>query len=230
MFDRIISLIGKENYNEIKNSNILVLGIGGVGGYAVEALIRSGVENITIVDYDKIDASNINRQIIASNDNIGDYKVEEFKKRILSINNNVKIKIICEKINTDNINVLFTENYDFVIDACDTVMVKKLLIKECKNRDIGLITVCGMGKRLNPTFIKICDIRDTSYDPIAKVLRKYVKDENIHDKVMCVFSSEKPIKSNGTIVSSMMMVPSVAGIYAAYYVIDNIIKSALDKK
>lgn len=224
MFDRIISLIGKEKFDKIKNSNVLVLGIGGVGGYAVETLIRSGVENITIVDYDKVDISNNNRQIIATNDNIGNYKVEEFKKRILTINNNVKVKTKCDKINVNNIDELFSEDYDFVIDACDTVIVKKLLIKKCKEKKINLITVCGMGKRLNPSRIKICDIRDTSYDPIAKILRKYVKDENIKGKVMCVFSSEEPVKNNNSVISSMMMVPSVAGVYAAYYVIDNIIR------
>ena len=161
MFDRTISLIGIDKYNKIKNSNILVLGIGGVGGYAVEALVRSGIENITIVDYDKIDITNINRQIIATNENIGRYKTEEFKNRILSINNNVKVKEINEKINENNIDILFEDNCDFIVDACDTLSVKKILIKECKNRNINLITVCGMGKRLNPSLVKICDIKDT---------------------------------------------------------------------
>ena len=226
MFDRTISLIGLDNYNKIKNSNILVLGIGGVGGYATEALIRSGIENITIVDYDKVDISNINRQIIALNNNIGNNKTDEWEKRILSINKNVKVTKINDKISSDNINILFNNNYDFIIDACDTVIVKKLLIKECKKRNINLITVCGMGKKLNPTLVKICDIRDTSYDPLAKSLRKYVKDENIKGKVMCVFSYEKPITNNNSkVISSMMMVPASAGILASSYVIDKIINS-----
>ena len=225
MFDRTINLIGNDNYLKLKNSNILVLGIGGVGGYAVETLIRSGVENITIVDYDKIDVSNINRQVIALNNNIGNSKTDEWKKRILSINVNVNVATINEKIEEDNIHILFKKNYDFIIDAWDTLTVKKLLIKECKNRNINLITVCGMGKRLNPMSVEICDIRSTSYDPLAKALRKFVKDENIKGKIPCVFSSEKPITNNNKVVSSMMTVPSVAGVVAAYYCIDKIINS-----
>ena len=225
MFDRTISLIGIDKYNKIKNSNILVLGIGGVGGYAVEALVRSGIENITIVDYDKIDITNINRQIIATNENIGRYKTEEFKNRILSINNNVKVKEINEKINENNIDILFEDNCDFIVDACDTLSVKKILIKECKNRNINLITVCGMGKRLNPSLVKICDIKDTSYDPLAKALRKYIKDEKIKRKIPCIFSEEIPIKADNNVIASMMMVPSTAGIMAAYYVIDKIINT-----
>lgn len=226
MFDRTINLIGKSKYQKLKKSNILVLGVGGVGGYAIETLIRSGVENITLVDFDKVDISNINRQIIAVNSNIGKNKTEEWKKRILSINPNVKVNIINEKINSDNINILFNSNYDFIIDACDTVIVKKLLIKICKEKNINLITVCGMGKKLNPSLIKICDIKDTSYDPLAKSLRKYIKDENIKGKVPCVFSSEVPIiNEDNTMVSSMMMVPAVAGILAAHYCIDKIINT-----
>lgn len=226
MFDRTINLIGESKYQKIKTSNILVLGVGGVGGYAIETLIRSGIENITLVDFDKVDISNINRQIIAVNSNIGKNKTEEWKKRILSINPNVKVNIINEKINSYNINILFNSNYDFIIDACDTVIVKKLLIKICKEKNINLITVCGMGKKLNPSLIKICDIKDTSYDPLAKSLRKYIKDENIKGKVPCVFSSEAPIiNEDNTIVSSMMMVPAVAGILAANYCIDKIINT-----
>lgn len=225
MFDRTITLIGNTSYQKLQKSNILVLGIGGVGGYAIEALVRSGVENITIVDYDKIDVSNINRQLIANTNNIGNNKTAEWQKRILEINPNVKVNIINEKITSENINLLFQNSYDFIIDACDTVIVKKLLIKECHNRNINLITVCGMGKKLNPSLVKICDIRETSYDPLAKALRKYVKDENIKGKVPCIFSEEKPITNDNNVVSSMIMVPSVAGIMSAYYCINKIINS-----
>lgn len=225
MFDRTIKLIGSSNYQKIKNSHILVLGVGGVGGYAIETLIRSGLENITIVDYDKIDLSNINRQIIALSTNIGTTKVEAWQERIHAINPNANVKIINEKISSDNIDILFQDKYDFIIDACDTLIVKKLLIKKCKEQNINLITVCGMGKKLNPSLVQICDIKDTSYDPLAKSLRKYVKDEHIKGKVTCAFSSEKPITNEKNVIASMMMVPATAGILAASHCIDKIIKN-----
>ncbi len=224
MFERTISLIGKDNYLKIKNANILIIGLGGVGGYALEALIRSGVEKITIVDYDKIDITNLNRQIISTSNNIGNLKTDEWKKRILSINNNVKVKVINEKIGESNINILFEEQYDFIIDACDTMIVKKLLIKYSYEKNINLITVCGMGRKLNPKMVEIIPLSKTSYDPIAKVLRKYVKDERINSKVMCICSKEIPINTDKNIIASMSMVPSTAGILAAHYVINNIIK------
>lgn len=224
MFDRTIALIGKDNLDKIKNSNILIIGVGGVGGYAIEALIRSGIENITLVDYDKIDISNINRQIIAKESNIGKSKVEEWKKRILEINNNVNVTIIKEKITKDNINILFNKKYDYIIDACDTVIVKKILIKKCKEKNIKLLTICGMGKKINPSLVKICDIKDTEYDPIAKELRKYIRDNHIKGKIPCIFSNEKPITNDKKIIASMTPVPAVAGIYAAYYIINNIIQ------
>ena len=224
MFERIISLIGKDNLEKINKTNILVLGVGGVGGYAIETLVRTGIENITIVDYDKIDISNINRQIIAKESNIGKSKVEEWKKRILEINNNVNVTIIKEKITKDNIDILFNKKYDYIIDACDTVIVKKILIKKCKEKNIKLLTICGMGKKINPSLVKICDIKDTEYDPIAKELRKYIRDNHIKGKIPCIFSNEKPITNDKKIIASMTPVPAVAGIYAAYYIINNIIQ------
>lgn len=225
MFDRTINLIGLDNYQKIKSSNVLILGIGGVGGYAIEVLVRSGVEKMTIVDYDRIDISNINRQIIALSNNINSTKVDAWKKRILAINPNAKVNIINEKVSHNNIELLFNDKYDYIIDACDTISVKKRLIKECKERNINLITICGMGKKINPALVKICDLKDTSYDPLARELRKYVKKECIKGKIPCVFSSERPISSNNETVASMAMVPSVAGVLAAYYCIDKMINS-----
>ena len=224
MFDRTIKLIGKDNYFKLKKSNILIIGLGGVGGYALEALVRSGVENITIVDYDYIDITNLNRQIISTSKNIGKLKTEEWNSRILAINSNVNVKIVNEKIDENNIYKLFEEAYDFIIDACDTMIVKKLLIKYCEQKNINLITICGMGRKLNPKMVEVIPLSKTSYDPIAKALRKYVKDEKINSKVMCICSKEQPINTDDNIIASMSIVPSVAGILAADYVIKNIIK------
>ena len=128
-------------------------------------------------------------------------------------------------------NILYPKNYlnvndqkyDYIVDACDTITVKELLIKECHQRNINLITICGMGKKLDPTKIRICDIKETSYDPIAKILRKYVKEEKIKGKIVCVSSIERPINNDKKITSSMVMVPSTAGIFAASYIINNTI-------
>ena len=224
MDERTILLIGKDSYNKIKNTHVLLVGVGGVGGYAMEALIRSGIENITIVDYDTITTSNINRQIIALNNNVGMTKTNEAEKRIKSINDKVKVNKINEKISEDNIKLLFSEDYDYIIDACDTLIVKKLLLKECEKRKIKLITVCGMGKKLDPSKVKICKLSSTSYDPLAKALRKYAKDEKLRGKLMCVASDEKPKDTDSKIIPSMILVPSTAGIIAASYVINDIIK------
>ena len=224
MFDRTIALIGQDNLDKIESKHILIIGVGGVGGYAIEALIRSGIHNITLVDYDNIDIYNINRQIIAKESNVGKLKVEAWKERINEINSSVLVNTLPLKIDENNIDILFKNSYDYIIDACDTVIVKKLLIKKCHEKNIKLITVCGMGKKLNPSLVKICDIKDTSYDPLAKSIRKYVKDEKIRGKVPVVFSSEEPKKNDKNLVSSMMMVPATAGINAAYYVINDIIK------
>lgn len=226
MFERTIALIGKEALDKIKKKNILVIGAGGVGGYAIEALIRSGIEKITIVDYDTVDITNINRQIIAQESNIGVLKTEAWQKRINDINSRVEVTTIPIKIDENNIDTLFNVKYDYIIDACDTTIVKKLLIKKSKEKNIKLITICGMGKKLNPRLVKICDLKDTSYDPIAKSLRKYVKDTHIKGKIPVIFSEEQPKNNNENIISSMMMVPATAGIYASYYIINDIIKES----
>lgn len=224
MYERTELLIGKDNLDKINNTKILVIGVGGVGGTLVEALVRSGIKDITLVDYDKVDISNINRQIIATTGNIDKYKVDLWEERIKDINSDIRVNNIKEKITEDNINILFNNKYDYIIDACDTIIVKKSLIKICHEKNIKLLTICGMGKRLDPSKVLIGDIRDTSYDAIAKILRKYIKDEKIKGKVPCIYSKEVPIKINTKTIPSMMLVPSSAGLLAASYIIQSIIK------
>ena len=172
MFARLEKILTKEKFVKIKNLNILLIGIGGVGGYTLEALVRMGVENITIVDYDVIDITNLNRQIITTNENIGNSKVLEAKKRALSINPNINITTIDENINKDNYLSLFKTHYDFVIDACDTITTKLLLIEYCIQNRVKIVSCMGTGNRLNPTKLEITNIWETSNDPLAKVIRK----------------------------------------------------------
>ena len=222
MFDREIKLIGKDNLNKIQSKTILLIGLGGVGGYSLETLIRAGIKNIIIVDYDIIDITNLNRQILTNTKNISKYKTEVAKNRILDINPNCNITIINEKITKDNINILFNNKIDYIIDACDSIEVKKELIIQSIKRKIKLITCCGTGNKLDPTKFYITDIRKTSYDPIAKILRKFVIDNKIKDKVIVVSSTEQPKKIEGKI-SSISYVPSIAGILLTSYVINDII-------
>lgn len=223
-FIRTINLIEEDNFNKLKDKHILILGLGGVGGYSLEAIARSGINNITIVDFDRVDETNINRQIIANINNIGEYKTDEWYKRIKTINPECNINIINEKIELDNINILFENNVDYIIDACDTIPVKKQLIIECIKRNIKLISSMGMGNKLDPTKIQITTLDKTNNDKIAKILRKFVKDNKINKKIMVVSSSENVIKNDNKTINSISYVPSVAGLLLASYVINDIIK------
>ena len=222
MFDREIKLIGLENIEKIKKSKVCVVGLGGVGGHAVETLIRAGIENIIIIDYDFITLSNKNRQIIATDRTIGKKKTEVMKDRILDINKNVKVITIDEKIDCSNINLIFDNEFDYLIDACDTVNVKKEIIKKCISKKIKFISCMGTGNKIDPSKLEVCDIRNTNYDPLARLMRKFVKDQKITKKIMVVSSTEKPKKVEGN-VSSISFVPSVAGILCASYIINSII-------
>jgi len=223
MFDRLIKLIGTDNLNKIKNKKILIIGLGGVGGIAIETLVRNGIENITLVDKDIIDITNKNRQVIALDSTIGKYKVDAFYDRLKDINDNVKITKINEFINKDNIDILFNEDIDFVIDACDTITTKILIIEECIKRDIKFISSMGMGKKLNVNKIKITDIKKTSYDKIAKVIRKKLREDRINSKVPVIYSDEEVIDTKD-VIGSYSPVTSIAGIMIADYVIKEIIK------
>lgn len=222
-FERFIKLIGNDNFNILKNKNILIIGIGGVGGYALEGLVRSSILNITIVDYDKIDITNLNRQIIALKNNIGKYKVDVAQERILNINENVNIKRIKEKLNKLNINNIFEKNYDYVIDACDDVTAKKLIIKKCLNEKIKFISCMGTGNKFNPSLLSVTELKKTKYDKLAKKMRKWAIDENIKDKIIVVSSVEQCTKFDG-VIGSTSYVPAVAGMLCASYVINDIIK------
>ena len=224
MFDRLLKLITNEDLNKIKNTNVLLVGVGGVGGYALEALVRCGIENITIVDSDNVEISNLNRQIISLQSNIGKPKVEVAATRVKDINPNINITTIKEFITKDNIDILFNNNYDYIIDACDTVTTKVLLIQEANKRNINIISCMGTGNRFDPSKVKIIDISKTNNDPLAKIMRKLLRDNNIkHQKV--VFSDELPIKTSDRTPGSTSLVPSVAGIYAASYVINDILQN-----
>lgn len=224
-FDRFISLIGKDKFNNLKNKNILIIGIGGVGGYVLEGIVRSGILNINIIDYDKIDITNLNRQIISLNNNINEIKTNVAKERTLLINKNININTISFKLDNSNIDNIITNKYDYVIDACDDINAKKLIIKKCLDNNIKFISCMGTGNKFNPELLKITDLRKTNYDKLAKKLRKWVIDEKIKGKINVVSSTEECIKYNG-VIGSTSYVPAVAGMLCVSYVINDILKDS----
>lgn len=222
MLERLEILVGKENVNKIKSKNIAVIGIGGVGGYVVESLVRSGVENITIIDYDKIDVTNKNRQIIALDSTIGMKKVDAFEERIKSINFNCKVKKLDYFLDESNIDIL--NGYDYVIDSCDSILTKFEIIKYCLDNNICFISCMGTGKRLNPSLLNITDLMKTEYDPLAKRLRKMVRDAKINKKITVVCSTEVPRKLDTNVIGSNSFVPATAGLLITSYIVNDIIK------
>lgn len=226
MFERITNLLGLENVNKIKNTTVLIVGLGGVGGFAFESLVRSGIENFILIDNDTIDRSNLNRQIITNSENINNNKVEEAKKRGLLINPNCNIKAIQVFLDGSNASILDEYQFDYIVDACDSIEAKKILIDYSLDKNVKLISSMGTAKKMDPTKLEIVDIRKTSYDPLAKILRKYVNDKKNNKKVYVVSSTEEPIKSEK--LPSMIFVPGVAGILCANYIINDIIKKDIE--
>lgn len=221
---RTALLIGNENVEKLSKTKIIVYGIGGVGSFAVEGLIRAGVENIVIVDNDVISPSNLNRQIHATIPNIGKLKIECMKERILSINPNVKVEAYIPDDIQGGEETLIDNTITYIVDAVDTVTTKLKLIKRAKEQNIPIISCMGTGNKLNPTQFEIEDIYKTSVCPLAKVIRKEVKKMGIeHLKVL--YSKEEPKKHEieGRVPASISFVPSVAGMIIAGEVIKDII-------
>ncbi len=219
--ERFYLLAGDKVLN-VGKLNILIIGLGGVGSYTLESLARMGVGNFTIVDYDTVDVSNINRQIYALHSTIGEKKVDVAKRRVLDISPTTDVNIIDTKITLENIDKLMLGSYDYVVDACDSVEIKKELIKLCKEKNQKLISSMGTANKLDPTKLKITDLSKTNYDPIAKVLRKYVKDNHIKGKITVVSSDEVPFKLQGKL-GSVSFVPSVAGLLITSHIIREVI-------
>lgn len=223
MFDRVISLIGKDKFDNLMETKVLIVGCGGVGGYAFETLVRSGIGNIDLIDFDNIDLSNLNRQVITNQSNVGMSKVDEAKKRGLLINPNLNINIFKIFLDESNIDMILNNDYDYIIDACDSVNTKILLMIKSIDGNFKLISSMGTAKKLNPNKLNITTLDKTNYDPLAKVLRKKIKDLKINKKMYVVSSDEASIKCD--ILGSFMMVPATAGILCAKYVIDDILNS-----
>ncbi|EGT3746952.1 TPA: tRNA threonylcarbamoyladenosine dehydratase [Clostridioides difficile] len=222
-------LVGDDGIEKLNNSNIIVFGVGGVGSFTVEALARAGVGNITIVDFDDVDITNINRQIPALHSTVGRYKVDVMEERILDINPNINIKKIRSLYNKDTSDEILTERYDYVVDAIDMVSSKIHLIETCEKKGLKIISSMGMGNKLDPTKIVVTDIHKTSTCPLAKVMRKELRDRGIK-KLKVVYSTEQPIElkkkvMNGRKVTpgSVSFVPSVGGLIIASVIVNELL-------
>lgn len=220
-FSRTATLIGANAFNKLKNAHVAVFGIGGVGGYAVEALVRSGIGAIDIFDNDVVSESNLNRQIIALYSTIGQPKVEVMKQRALSINPNLKINTHQCFYMPDNADEYDFSKYTYVIDAVDTVTAKLEIITRAKKANIPVISCMGTGNKLDPTSFEVTDIYKTSVCPLARVMRYELRRRNI-DAVKVVYSPEKPLITSVP-PSSISFVPGTAGLIAAGEVIKDII-------
>lgn len=230
-FVRTKRLLGEEAIDRLSKCKVAVFGIGGVGGYVVEALVRSGIGSISIIDNDEVCVSNINRQIIATNSTIGRYKVDVMKERILDINPEVKVSVYKQFYLPDDNNFVF-DGYDYIVDAIDTITGKIGLVMEAKNHGIPIISSMGAGNKLDPTAFKVADIYDTKVCPLAKVMRRELKKRGI-EKLKVVYSEEEAItpydfqdtSSQGQkrqSPGSIAFVPSVVGLIMAGEVIKDL--------
>ena len=211
------------NIDNLKNKKVLVIGVGGVGGYAVEALARCGIGNITIVDYDKVDISNINRQIIALHSTIGLFKVEVLKKRILDINPNCLVETFNCFYDEKTADLIFNKDYDYILDCCDSLKSKELLIREANKRNIKIISSMGAGFKFDPSKIQIEKLKNTSYDKLARILRYNLKDNKKCLEIPVVYSKEQ-MEKKGTTIGSNAFIPSIFGLTMVSYIINDIRK------
>ena len=222
-FSRLENLIGILSLEKLQNATILIVGLGGVGGYVVEALARSGIGNLILVDYDRVDITNFNRQIIAINNNVNRYKIDCFKDRIRDINEECNVIAYNLKVDSTNIKDIFNNNIDFVVDAVDDIKAKELIINYCMENNIDFISSMGTGNRLDPSKLLVTTLDKTYNDPLARIMRSKF-DKKIQKKITVCTSIEVPLKvKDKTVIGSNAFVPSSAGLLIASYIVKKFI-------
>ena len=230
-FSRTEMLIGNDGLEKLKNAKVAVFGIGGVGSFVCEGLARSGLGNLILVDFDKIDESNINRQLIATVKTVGQYKVDLMKERILQINPDANVEVHKEFYLEDSKTDIITNDLSYAVDCVDTIMAKIAIVCKCNDLDVPVISSMGTGNKLDPTMFEVADIFETSVCPLARIMKKDLGKRNI-EKLKVVYSKEKPINTNDCAINqnrkfkvkgSVSFVPSVAGLIIAGEVIKDIV-------
>ena len=213
-------LIGCDGIEKLKNKRVAIFGIGGVGGYVCEALVRSGILNFDLIDFDTVEASNINRQLVATNSTIGMKKTEVMKKRMSEINPDVSVNIYDMFFLPETANKIPFDKFDYIVDAIDTVTGKIELVVMTDKMNIPIISAMGAGNKLDPDAFHISDIYDTCVCPLAKVMRRELKERGIK-KLKCVYSDEPPV-SNSRPPGSISYAPGIMGLMIAGEVIRDI--------
>ena len=220
MWSRITRLIGQDGLEKLIGKSVLIVGIGGVGGYVAEMLARCGIGRVGIMDFDVVDISNINRQIIALNSNIGECKTDVMKARILDINPDCEVVAINSRFNADSAAVL-DGGWDYVVDAIDSFEEKVALICLAKEKGLNIVSAMGAGNRIKPCTFEITDIYKTSYDALAKKLRKTLREKGITKLDVCY--TKEPVLSVSQGVGSISYVVAECGIKTAGFVIDRLL-------
>ena len=215
-FERVVNVLGEENLARLQNSHVAVFGLGGVGSYAVEALGRSGVGTLTLVDYDRVETSNLNRQLEATWNTLKQDKTEAVVERLLSINPDIKVIKKKVFVDDDTVGKCLGEDVDYVIDAIDNMNGKLAIWKYCKDHDIPFIACLGAARRLDPTKLVVTTLNKTQNDPMARKLRYLARNRGMDLKVKVVYSTEDPLKMNESgVLGSMIFVPATAGLICA---------------
>lgn len=223
IFSRTERLIGKEALEKLQNSNIIVFGLGGVGSYTAEALARSGVGQMTVVDKDTVDITNINRQLYALHSTVGKPKAEVARERILDINPECKVTAIQKMYLPENADEFNLQSFDYIVDAIDCVTAKISLAEKAQEYNIPIISSMGTGNKLDPTLFKVADIYKTSVCPLCRVMRSQLKKHGVK-ALKVLYSEEIPITDGERTPASISFVPSAAGLIIAGEVIRDIIK------
>lgn len=221
--DRTEKLIGKDSVELLKEKTVCVFGLGGVGGYVVEALARAGVGHLWLVDHDTINLTNINRQVIALNSTVGMKKTDAFLNRVKDINQDIDVTLFDCFFLPENSDVIDFSKLDYVADCVDTVTAKLEIIKKCKKNEVPVISSMGTGNKLDPSKFEITDISKTSVCPLAKVMRKELRDLGIKN-VKVLYSTEEPVHVGERTPASISFVPSVAGLLIAGEIVRDLIK------
>ncbi len=221
-FSRTIGVIGEDNFKKLNNSSVIVFGLGGVGGAVCEALVRSGVGTIALVDKDTVDITNINRQLIATTETVGMRKTDAAEKRLLSINPDLKVVKYDLFYLPETADEIDLSEYDFAVDCIDNVTAKLELAVRCSQAGVELISSMGTGNKLHPEMLEIADISKTSVCPLARVMRRELKKRGI-THIPVVYSKEEPVKTELSVPGSMSFTPPVAGYLLCSYVIRNIL-------